>query len=52
VWLTIANPIHVDQWWTYITTPKVSSRLATIALETKVKNDSKSVVTAQLSSLF
>lgn len=52
VWLTIANPIHVDQWGTYITTPKVSSRQATIALETKVKNDSKSVVTAQLSSFI
>jgi Beta-galactosidase/beta-glucuronidase len=37
VWLTTANPIHVDQWGTYVTTPKVSSQQATIALETKVK---------------
>lgn len=52
VWLTIANPVHVDQWGTYVTTPKVSKDGATIALATKVKNDSKAEVTAQLSSVI
>ncbi len=50
VWLTIADPVHVDQWGTYITTPKATKEKAVIALATQVKNDSKSGVTAVLHS--
>ncbi|WP_394708103.1 sugar-binding domain-containing protein [uncultured Bacteroides sp.] len=52
VWLTIADPVHVDQWGTFVTTPKVSKEKATVALVTKVKNDSKAEVTAELRSLI
>ena len=36
VWLTITNPVHVEQWGVYITTPKVSETSATINIETKL----------------
>jgi len=38
VWLETTDKLHVDQWGTYITTPKTSSESATINLETTVKN--------------
>jgi len=52
VWLTVTDPVHVDQWGTYVTTPNVSKNEATIALATQVKNDSKTEVIAQLSSMI
>ena len=36
VWLTITNPVHVEQWGVYITTPEVSENAATIAIRTSV----------------
>lgn len=52
VWLTVADPVHVDQWGTYVTTPKVTKDEASIALATQIKNDSKTDVTAELRSLI
>ncbi|HHY84381.1 MAG TPA: glycoside hydrolase family 2 protein [Verrucomicrobia bacterium] len=42
VWLTRVEPIHVGQWGTYVTTPKVSAAAATIQMEVTVENDSAS----------
>ena len=39
VWLTVTNPIHVDLWGTYITTPQVSDKEATVSVCTSVKNE-------------
>ena len=39
VWLTITNPIHVDLWGTYVTTPQVSDKEATVSVCTSVKNE-------------
>jgi beta-galactosidase len=36
VWLTTLNPLHIDHWGTYITTPDVSAREATIKVNTNV----------------
>ena len=30
VWLTITDPVHVDLWGTYVTTPEVSRKKATV----------------------
>lgn len=43
VWLVTTNPVHVDQWGTYITTPEVSEKAAKVVIETTVKNTSKNV---------
>jgi beta-galactosidase len=36
VWLTTVDPVHVEHWGTYVTTPEVNERSATVAIETKV----------------
>lgn len=46
VWLETTNKLHVDQWGTYITTPKVSAKSASIHLETTLKNQYNSSKTA------
>jgi beta-galactosidase len=38
VWLETTNKLHVDQWGTYITTPKVTTESASVHLETTFKN--------------
>jgi beta-galactosidase len=38
VWLVTANPVHVAQYGTYITTPSVSSEKATVDLLVEVEN--------------
>jgi len=40
VWLTVLEPTHIAQWGTYIITPVVSGTSATIALKTRVLNES------------
>jgi beta-galactosidase len=41
VWLTRTHPIHVGQWGTYVTTPRVSTSSATIELQVTLDNDSR-----------
>ncbi len=38
--LVITDPVHVDQWGTYVTTPEVSAQFATVSVQTRVRNDS------------
>jgi beta-galactosidase len=38
VWLTTVNPLHIDLWGTYITTPAVSDQAATVLVETTVQS--------------
>ncbi len=38
VWLVKVNPVHVDQWGTYVTTPQVSEAEAAVQVETTVRN--------------
>lgn len=39
VWLTVTNPIHVDLWGTYVTTPQVSDNEATVSVCTSINNE-------------
>jgi beta-galactosidase len=38
VWLQTTDKLSVEQWGTYITTPKVTSESASVKLETTIKN--------------
>jgi beta-galactosidase len=38
VWLHQADPLHIAQWGTYITTPQVDSSTATVNIKTKIDN--------------
>ncbi len=42
VWLTKTAPVHVAQWGTFITTPEVSAKEATVNLSLKIENKSSS----------
>lgn len=48
VWLTTVDPLHVDVWGTYITTPKVSEKSADVQVVTTIKNDGKQNVNLTL----
>ena len=39
VWLTLTNPVHVDLWGTYVTTPQVSDEEAVVSVHTSIKNE-------------
>ncbi|MEI6677088.1 MAG: glycoside hydrolase family 2 TIM barrel-domain containing protein [Mariniphaga sp.] len=41
VWLVTTSPIYVSQWGTYVSTPKVSSKEATVTVVTTIANDTK-----------
>ncbi len=41
VWLTKVAPVHVAHWGTFVTTPKVSAKEATINLALTLENNSK-----------
>ena len=44
VWLTTLDPVHIEHWGTYVTTPEVSSESATVVIKTQVQNGSKNPV--------
>ena len=48
VWLVIVNPVHVDQWGTYITTSHVSTQSANIKITTRLKNATSDKVNVYL----
>ena len=39
VWLVKTAPIHVAHWGTYVTTPEVSAKAATVKIRVNVDND-------------
>jgi len=40
VWLVTVNPLYIDHWGTYVTTPQVSDEKAEINIRTTIKNTS------------
>ena len=52
VWLTTLDPVHVEHWGTYVTTPDVNTQAATIVLKTQVANGSQSAVPVNLTTII
>ena len=52
VWLTTVDPVHIEHWGTYVTTPEVNEQTATVAIKTTVKNSSKSAAPINLTSII
>ncbi|MDL2211121.1 DUF4982 domain-containing protein [Bacteroides sp. OttesenSCG-928-M17] len=50
VWLTKVNPVHVDLWGTYITTPEVTNKQAVVDIQTTVANAEKERMEVELTS--
>ncbi len=52
VWLTTVDPIHIEHWGTYVTTPEVSEQSATVLIKTKISNGSKSAGAVNLTTVI
>lgn len=50
VWLTKTAPLHVQPWGVFVTTPKVDSREATVAVEVKLADESPSSAPVQVTT--
>jgi len=49
-WLTAVNPVHVPQWGTFVTTPRVSKDAALVQVKTRVRNEGAAVAACTLLS--
>ncbi len=49
-WLTAVNPVHVGQWGTFVTTPRVTKEAATVQVRTQVRNEGAAAVVCTLAS--
>ncbi|MFZ0828741.1 MAG: beta-galactosidase GalB [Verrucomicrobiia bacterium] len=49
VWLVKTAPVHVAHWGTYVTTPEISARAATVKIQVNMENETaaESVVTVK-----
>src|SRR5690625_3685123 len=52
VWLRICEPLHINNWGTYITTPKITETEATVDVETTVKNNYETAKNFTLETLI
>ncbi|HEV8430171.1 MAG TPA: beta-galactosidase GalB [Pyrinomonadaceae bacterium] len=52
VWLTTLDPVHVEHWGTYVTTPEVNNQSATVVIKTRVSNGSKSATPVNLTTII
>jgi beta-galactosidase len=50
VWLETTDKLHVDQWGTYISTPKVTTESASVHLETTLRNQYNSSKTVTVTT--
>ena len=50
VWLVKVNPVHVDNWGTFVHDMKISPEEATLALEVRVRNNGTEDVEAEIST--
>lgn len=50
VWLTEVNPVHVDLWGTFVTTPEVSNEYATVNVATSLINETTEGVAVTIRS--
>lgn len=51
VWLTQLDPVHIAHWGTYVTTPEVSERSATVVVKTKVSNTTNGPARVDLTTI-
>ncbi len=49
-WLTAVNPLHVDRWGTFVTTPSITAEAAIIHIRTRVRNDGASAAPCALTT--
>jgi beta-galactosidase len=50
VWLMTTDPVHIDHWGTYVTTPEITDQQAAVRIRTRVRNDSPSAAVVEVVS--
>ncbi len=50
VWLTKTAPVHIGQWGTFMTTPEVSAKTATLLLKLTIDNQTKEDATVKVAT--
>ena len=50
VWLTTTSPIHISPWGTYVTTPRVLAKEASVRVETDITNAGQATANIKLVS--
>lgn len=50
--IVVTDPVHVSHWGTYVTTPEVTDSAAQVRIRTRVQNDGKSAVKANLTTVI
>lgn len=50
VWMLVTNPVHIDQWGVGVTTPEVSSAMATVQVKTQIKNETSTAQTLEVNT--
>ena len=52
VWLVTTNKIHVDHWGTFVSTPQVNDKEATVSVETTVRNETDASTPVTLKTIL
>ncbi len=52
VWLTTVDRVHVEHWGTYVTTPDVTTKAATVLIKTRVSNSAESTAAVNLTTII
>jgi beta-galactosidase len=51
VWLVQTNPVHIENWGTYVTTPEISDESAVVRVKTTINNSSDKTKMITLKSI-
>ena len=49
-WLTAVNTLHLAQWGTFVTTPRVTKEAATVQVQTRIANESGAAANCSLTT--
>lgn len=52
VWLTTLDPVHIEHWGTYVTTPEVNEQSASVVVKTKASNKTNGAVRVDLTTII
>ncbi|MBT6837518.1 MAG: DUF4982 domain-containing protein, partial [Bacteroidetes bacterium] len=52
VWLVKTNPVHIDHWGIYLTTPKITKENAMVDIQVKVKNKNLNAANVSIQTII
>ena len=52
VWMDLVDPVRIDKWGVFITTPEVATTQAKVNIRTELRNDLNSEVSVRILTIF